>query len=1054
MENKNSFDGTDSQSPQIHIQRRNFLKSISILVGGLSISRLSVMAGPFSVADLNKAVPLDKKLNEAWVKALYDHGLPTIYKGVELNYIGMPVGGICTGQVYLGGDGRLWRWDIFNKKHGTGDRNYANPLLPDYPLEQSFTISIAGKTWSIDRNGFANVSFMGQYPIGEVHYQDDSIPVEITLEAFSPFIPLASDDSGLPVVIMQFTVKNTSSKPVDANLTGLLENGVCLDNRATFSGKRINKIINNNGFTFLECSVEKDVITGNERPDKTFEDWNKTSYTNWTAEGTAFGNGPIKKTDIPSYQGDVGGDTEQVVNSHATAPGTSTQDKDKAKGKLISNLFTIDRNYINFWIGGGSHKGQTCINLIVDSKVVQTMAGQDNNQMTLQSFYVKDFTGREAHLEIVDSFEGGWGNIGIGKITFSDSPGASTNMENLPDYGTMGLALLGNPAEIVENNQPNAILSEKTSGQLGRKLILAPKQSSKVTFLISWFFPNLVDNKVGSGRYYSNKFNSAFSVANYVSSNFDRLDKLTKLWRDTWYNSTLPFWFLDRTFVNTSTLATSTCYRYANGRFWAWEGVGCCQGTCTHVWHYAQAMARIFPDIERDTRQRVDLGLSLNQETGISGFRGEYDRGLAIDGQSGTILRIYREHQMSMDNTFLKTNWNNIKLMFNPLFSRDSNNDGILEGDQMNTLDRPWFGKISWLSSIYLAALRAGEAMATEMGEPDFATRCRQIIEKGMKNIDEQLFNGEYYYQTGEPGKAGEVGSYNGCEIDQVLGQSWVFQVGLDRVLSEKNTKTALESLWKYNFALDAGLYRKTQGSGRVYAMEGEAGLLMCSWPKGDSKRVKVSYDFYFNECMTGFEYQAAGHMIWEGMLEKGLAVTKAIHDRYHASKRNPWNEVECGDHYARAMASYGVFLAACGFEYHGPQGMIGFAPKITPENFKSIFTSAEGWGLFSQNRTSGKQVSKIEIKYGQMKMQTFRLELGENYEPKSVKVTLKSGRKIISQTHKMEGRKIIITVDNSPVIITENSDIVADITFKKFTPTTSINEMETETGMFPNPIS
>ena len=1025
------------------MKRRNFLKSIGILTGGLSISHLSVMAGPFNVADLNQAVPFDKKLSKAWVNSLYDRGRPTIYKGAELNYIGMPVGGICTGQVYMGGDGRLWRWDIFNKKQGTGDHNYAHPPLPDYPLEQSFSISIGGKSYSIDRNGFTNITFKGQYPIGEVNYQDDAVPVEITLETFSPFIPLASDDSGLPVTIMQFTIKNTSAYPIDANLTGLLENAVCLNNRNAAAGKRVNKIINSDGFTFLECSVEKEELTGNPQPDKTFEDWNKTSYSNWTTEGTAFGSGPIKKTDIPSYQGDVGGDTERVVNSHATAPGSSTSEKDGATGKLISNSFTIDRNYINFWIGGGSHQGQTCMNLIVDNKAVQTMTGQDNNRMMLQSFFVKDLIGKEAHLEIVDSFQGGWGNIGIGKITFSDSSASSTKIENLPDFGTMGLALLGNPAEIVVNSRPSASLNEKTTGSLGRKLTLAPGHSVKVSFLISWFFPNLVDQKIGSGRYYSNKFDSALSVAKYISSNFERLSTSTKLWRDTWYDSTLPFWFLDRTFINTSTLATSTCYRYKNGRFWAWEGVCCCAGTCTHVWHYAQAMARIFPDIERDIRQRVDLGLALNTSNGISGFRAEYDTGLAIDGQSGTILRIYREHQMSADDTFLKTNWNKIKLMFNPLFSRDSNNVGILEGDQMNTLDRPWFGKISWLSSIYLAALRAGEAMATEMGEIDFATQCHQIVEKGTKNMDEQLFNGEYFYQIGEPGRTKEVGSYDGCEIDQVLGQGWAFQVGLDRVLSEKNTKTALESLWKYNFALDAGLYRKQQGTGRVYAMEGEAGLLMCSWPRGNSKRVKVSYDYYFNECMTGFEYQVAGHMIWEGMLEKGLAITKAIHDRYHAAKRNPWNEVECGDHYARAMASYGVFLAACGFETHGPKGMIGFAPKITPENFKSAFTSAEGWGLFSQSRTTKNQHCKIEMKYGQLKIKLFRLELGENIDRNSVKVTMKSGGNLILQSHNMENQKLIITVDGSPIVIGENANIEVYINFKRLASTSSIKPIK-----------
>ena len=94
---------------------------------------------------------------------------------------------------------------------------------------------------------------------------------------------------------------------------------------------------------------------------------------------------------------------------------------------------------------------------------------------------------------------------------------------------------------------------------------------------------------------------------------------------------------------------------------------------------------------------------------------------------------------------------------------------------------------------------------------------------------------------------------------------------------------------------------------------------------------MQQGFDYYFNECMNGFEYQAAGHMIWEGMVQEGLAVTRAIHDRYHPSRRNPWNEVECGDHYARSMASYGVFLAACGYEYHGPKRHLAFAPRLSP---------------------------------------------------------------------------------------------------------------------------
>ena len=116
----------------------------------------------------------------------------------------------------------------------------------------------------------------------------------------------------------------------------------------------------------------------------------------------------------------------------------------------------------------------------------------------------------------------------------------------------------------------------------------------------------------------------------------------------------------------------------------------------------------------------------------------------------------------------------------------------ILTGPQMTTLDAPWFGKVAWLSSMYVAALLAGEKMAEEMGDRAFAEQARKIAEAGSRNIDAQLFNGEYYIQIPAADHRKAVGSYNGCEIDQVLGQSWAFQVGLGRVLPVENTRKAL----------------------------------------------------------------------------------------------------------------------------------------------------------------------------------------------------------------------------------------------------------------------
>ena len=110
---------------------------------------------------------------------------------------------------------------------------------------------------------------------------------------------------------------------------------------------------------------------------------------------------------------------------------------------------------------------------------------------------------------------------------------------------------------------------EKLIGALSRKVALRPGATAKVTFVLSWHFPNLKFKGVAvAGRHYAARFESAGAVARYVAANYQRLARETRLWRDTWYDSTLPFWFLDRTFLNTSILATSTCHRFSDGRFY------------------------------------------------------------------------------------------------------------------------------------------------------------------------------------------------------------------------------------------------------------------------------------------------------------------------------------------------------------------------------------------------------------------------------------------------------------------------------------------------------
>ncbi len=854
------------------LDRRDFLRTAGAGAALLLVRPEELAASsPVFRPDFDKLVPEDKKLSPEWLRALVARGEPVRYTKArdELATIGMPVGGLFSGHLYLGGDGRLWHWDIFNEYVYTVDSgpkcHYAHPMQVESPIAQGFSLKIGARSVPLDATGFEEVSFRGEYPIAIVDYTDDALPLSASLEAFSPFIPLNTEDSSLPVAILQFTVRNRSTAPVAAMLCGEMENGVCLHHR-NIAGVLRNRVQKTAGLT-------------------------------------------------------------QMIFSAEPAPGS------------------------------------------------------------------------------VETGNADW-------------------LESLSDFGTMSMALLGEPPEETSDDA-TAPFGQKLHGSLARKLKLEPGESRQVTFLIGWHFPNLSihDSFARCGRSYATKYSSAAEVGAYVAGNFERLAAETRLWRDTWYDSTLPYWFLDRTFLNTSILATSTSYRLADGRYYAWEGVGNCQGTCGHVYQYAHAAAHLFPELERDLHERVDFGLAQMPDGAIH-FRGEFNDIPAIDAQSGYVLRALREHRMSADDRFLRRNWPRIRLAMQWLIDKDENGDGLIERNQHNTLDTDWYGKVSWLSGLYLAALAAAAQMAEEAGDAQFAGICKPILVAGRTNIVEQLFEGGYFVNRVDPRHLDAINSGTGCEIDQVMGQSWAFQDGLPRIFPVTETLSALRSIWRYNFTPDVGPYREVNVPGRWYAMPGEAGLLMCTFPRTDwdyNRAKGKGPDFaagYFNECMAGFEYEVAGHMIWEGLLTEGLSIVRAIHERYHPRKRNPWNEIECGDHYGRSMASYGVYLAACGFEYHGPHRRIGFAPRLSPQSFRCAFTCADGWGSYSQSITGQEFNAEIKVTFGRTALKTIVIET--EHGP-SVRVT-SSGRTLASKAER-EGKRVRIELDE-PVEIAAGQGI------------------------------
>ncbi|MBN1846205.1 MAG: hypothetical protein JW810_11015 [Sedimentisphaerales bacterium] len=1001
--------------------RREFVKLTGLTGAALAFKQASLIAGPFD--DKNaylRLIPQDKKLNPDWVRSLSARGEKEHVSDPEaLGHIGMPAGGLFAGTVYLSGDGQLWLWDIFNRdQEGINPRsvayrgqqvvtrngaNYIEPSPIVSPFELSFAVEVEETSRPLTIQGFSNITFDGRWPLARVQYAQEDCPIRAELEAFSPFIPLELEESSLPATILNYTLTNRTNKTVEATLIGRLQNPVCHQNGPAGTTLLINRVLRTDKAVSLECSAAARPPATSGRPDILFEDFEHPDWRGWGAEGAAFGAGPIRIDQIPAYQGDVKGQGDRVVNSHASAAGGTIPAKDAGTGTLTSPPFTVARHFIRCLIGGGNHADQTCVQVVVDGQTVASATGKASNAMEPAVFDVRAQEGKQAVIRIVDKATGAWGNIGVDHIVFTDQPQANVPLETLPDFGTLVLSVLdtgqatkasASVADTTSPDEASAPVGQTLTGLLQTSLILAPGRSETVSFVVCWHFPNLYARGAGGrrvGHAYAARFDSALAVSRYVADHFARLTDTTRLWVRTWYESSLPYWLLDRTMATASTLATTTCYRFQDGRFWAWEGIGCCPGTCTHVWHYAQAPGRLFPVLERDTRQRVDFGLAQHEDGSI-GMRADLTRSneAAHDGQCGRILGAYREHQMSADDGFLRTNWPRIKRAIDYLIQKDGNQDGIIEGDQPNTLDASWYGKVSFLASLYLAALRAGQAMATEVGDQAFAQRCKTIADTGAQSILE-LFNGEYFIQIEDPNHKTAVAVRDGCYIDQLFGQTWAHWVHLGHLFDPEKQKTALRSLWRYNFVPDVGPFRAEFTRGRWYATAGDAGLLMCTWPRsGRPENWHQHWQYqYFNECMSGFEYQAAAHMIYEGLVTEGLAVARAIHDRYNAALRNPYNEIECSDHYARAMASYGVFQAVCGLHYHGPRGLLGIDPRLQPQRFAAAFTAAEGWGTIRQTAEDRIQTERIELRYGRLTVREFTCRMATKQTPQSITAIL-----------------------------------------------------------------
>ncbi len=811
---------------------------------------------------------------------------PHIYKDEFLTDVSMPIGGIGAGCIQINGKAEREYWRIFNSFHQLFVPNSFFAVRArtagDQPIVRALQTSPVGPF-----EAMSSLTFRGEYSFGWFDFEDDSLPVKMSMEVFNPMIPMNEKDSAIPCAIFTLTAKNTSGKPVTVSLLATQQNAV--------------------GFT---------------------------------------GTGKIEGRKYETY----GANRNGLINRDGATVLYMFSDKpqdDPGKGDMALAVLAED-----CWA--------------------------------------------TADIETLENL----------KQDFSDDGGIAARLEKGPS--------------------PDG---ETIDGALAVEFTLEPGQSRDVPFVLTWYFPNATHgfaetDWIHYGNMYTNWWDDALDVVDYVVENFGSLKAQTKLFHDTLYASNLPRYLLDRLSSQFSILHSKTCFWAEDGYFGLWEGTnwdsGCCYGNCGHVYQYAQLHARLYPSIGRRLREQA---LSYQKDDGNIPNR-QPDGSDAIDGQLGEILGCYREHLTGTNNSWLDEHWPGIKkAMEHAILRWDPDEDGALSGRQGNTLDGNLGGSTSWLGTMYLAALQASEKMAMLEEEDNTASRYRRIRREGMHRQNETLWNGEYYIQIPDAEPREDYG--NGCHIDQLLGEWWASQLGLGPYYPEQRRVQALKALFTYNFRTDFEDFEFTE---RKFVDRADAGMLMITWPGENAPKKVIRYG---NEVWTGTEYSAAATMIQNGLLDEGLKVVKAVADRHDGRRRrniqyegrsgNPFSDDESGKFYGRAMSIWSVLLACQGFAYDGPAGLLGFKPVWQPDNHISFFTTAQGWGLFEQNRVGTAQYNRVELRYGKLQIIQLILELPESEEPARVETFVDSTP--IYSAIKLEGREMHITPEK-PVVLTAGSTL------------------------------
>ena len=951
------------------------------------------------------------------------------YQKEYLDKIAFPIGGIGAGMFCLEGTGAISHVslrhhpDVMNEPYTfaaiyvKGVENGAKVLEGQVPTWKLFGPAQSGlgrgdKTYGLPR--FEEAVFQTRFPFATIDLRDKDMPLVAKITGWSPFIPTDADNSSLPVGVLEYQFTNTSDKAIETVFSYNTKNFI--DGQGTIRGVKNGFVLesdqNNSGLAIYVDNAAavvdhcwfrgawfdpQTVVWDNIRygriadkqpvkgaapgasvyvplalqPGETktvrvnfcwyLPDSNLSiggarkvgqAFTGMPCKGTASGQQPVS--------GFVG---KQLLNSF-------DKGGDGLTGIIQSPEFNIGKRYLKFLVGGGSQADRTSVNLVVDGKIVETAVGNQTETLSETVWDLKPYQGKKAFVKVIDLDVYPWGHILADQFVLTDN--RNEDIYNLSSTSTL--------------------LADFESNSWGDWQVVDSSEEEKQ------FLADEGDVEATYRPWYSERFKSLNEVIGYWDANQAMLEKNSRLFSDAFYSSSLPAEVLEAVATNLTILKSPTVLRQWDGRFWAWEGCqdsfGSCHGSCTHVWNYAQALPHLFPSLERTLRE-TEFRVSQNTE-GHQNFRVNlpisappHNFHAAADGQLGGIMKVYREWRISGDTQWMKDLFPAVKKSLDYCIRTwDPLHKGYLEEPHHNTYDIEFWGPDGMCTSFYLGALTAFIEMGKELKQP--VKEYTALLSKGKKYMETALFDGEYFIQKIQweglqaPNPVDVMsfgGSYSdealkllkeegpkyqygtGCLSDGILGMWMASVCGLDEVLDNEKVRSHLVAVHKYNLKHDLVDHFNPQRP--VYACGKDGGLLLCTWPKGGMLSLPFVYS---NEVWTGIEYQVASHLMMKGEVEKGLDIVRECRERYDGRVRNPFNEIECGHWYARAMASYGMLQGLTGVRYDAVDKTMYINSKIG--DFKSFISTDTGFGTIEWK--AGKPV--LNVVYGNIDVKRYNV--------------------------------------------------------------------------------